>query len=149
MAVFRRLNAHVFLEDLAEIARILVSTGSGNRINLLIALTQHLPRTAQTAVREIGTERSTAARKEFVQIADAEPEFVRNLAHGNRLRHVLLHVSNGVQEIAANRLLLRQAEMNTVSALCTTVIVQAKAPLLDMIRCKTHSGSKFVIIERL
>ena len=67
VAIFCRLHAHVLLKDLAEIARILIAAGGGDRIDLGIALAQHVSCMTQATFRQIGTEGGATARKEFVR----------------------------------------------------------------------------------
>ena len=148
MSVFCRLDAHMLLKDFAEIARILITAGSSDSVDLLIPLTEHLPRAAQTAVRQIGAERGTAAREQFMQITDAETELIRDLAHGDRFRHMLLHMADGMEQIAPDRLFRRQIEVDTVP-LGSADIMQMKAPFLNMLCRKTYGGCKLLIIERL
>ena len=56
MSIFRWLDSHMLLENLAEIPRVLIAAGSGNRIDLLVTLAQQLSGAAQTTLRQIGTE---------------------------------------------------------------------------------------------
>ena len=137
----------MFLKDLAEIARILIAAGGGNRIDLGIALTQHVSCMTQAAFRQVGAERGAAPRKEFVEIADAQPQLPCNLADGDRFCHVRLYVPHGVQEIAAHGLFRGkcQAPIRQIVIIAVRFMTTAH----DMPSGEFDRGRKLLIIQRL
>ena len=83
-----------------------------------------------------------------MQIADAQSQLIRDLTHGDRLRHMLLHMAHSVQEIAADRLLLRQIEM-CGDDLRSIRFMEMNAALPDMVCCQTHGRGELLIVKRL